>query len=161
MKKHQYYCVIGENGYGFSEHWIDIENRADTFIDPWYKGFPDIDSAYNWLKKQIAYRAQLFKAGLVSKKTLLDKKFIYVYELDEQPGYGTLSVFNQDVSEEADGKSGNLMHEMDVHEMFALFEKWLKQNYRRQGNDMFTGEERKKLFIQFQDWYCSKSRGIK
>ena len=158
MRKYRYYCVIGENGYGFSEHWIDIENRAETFIDPWYKGFQDIDSAYNWLKKQVTYRAQLSKEGIVSKQVLLNKKFIYVGEL---PDFEERSVFNQLLPERIEDDSSNLMYEMDVHEVFALFEKWFKKNYRGKVSiSKFTDEEREELFVQFQNWYCSKSRGM-
>ena len=63
--------------------------------------------------------------------------------------------------ERIEDDSSNLMYEMDVHEVFALFEKWFKKNYRGKVSiSKFTDEEREELFVQFQNWYCSKSRGM-
>lgn len=77
-QNHNYYAIIGNNGYGMSSDWEETISYAKFLQNEWHKGFQTEEDAYNWLVDQCAMRSRLNAYGMCDLATLRSQRLVTI-----------------------------------------------------------------------------------
>lgn len=77
-QNHNYYAIIGNNGYGLSPSWEDIISYAKLLESEWHRGFQTDVDAYEWLSHQVSMRSRLNAHGMCDLATLRSQQLVII-----------------------------------------------------------------------------------
>lgn len=88
-QNHNYYAIIGNNGYGMSSDWEEAISYSKFLQNEWHKGFQTEEDAYNWLVDQCAMRSRLNAYGMCDLATLRSQRLVTIDNVVQKPARDT------------------------------------------------------------------------
>ena len=79
MQNWNYYATVGDNGYGLSDKWAEIDASDDFIKKGWKKGFNSEEEAYEWIQMRCK-KKWAFQDGICSFDYLRQNKFFILEE---------------------------------------------------------------------------------
>ncbi len=77
-QNHNFYAIIGNNGYGMFREWSDIVSSSKLLQNEWHRGFHTEEEAYDWLVEQASMRSRLNAYGMCDLATLRSQGLVTI-----------------------------------------------------------------------------------
>jgi hypothetical protein len=89
MRNYKLYAIVGDNGYGMTDNWVEASAFLDDLDNGWPKGFNNEEEAYDYICNQCKLKWSLRK-NICSLDMLREKKFIKLDEPDANVNAGSV-----------------------------------------------------------------------
>ena len=136
-QNHNFYAIIGNNGYGLSSDWSDIASQAKFLQNEWHKGFQSEEEAYNWLVEQVGMRSRLNANGICDLATLRSQRLVVV-DAVQRPEQASCR------------KSPSIEEVSSLEELDQAIEQMIKKKFPKR--ELSKKECKKALVKRFECW---------